>query len=67
MSDSTSTTAFAPDSVTTIFVPPANSQNRSFGVSFAIDDSEFCVVAVVQRPQACEFGVPVDELVHVQP
>ena len=48
MSDSTSATAFAPGSVTTIFAPPANPQDGSFGVSFAIDDG----VDVTVRPSA---------------
>ena len=48
MNASISTTAFAPGSVTTIFAPPANPQNGSFGVSFTVDDG----VEATVRPTA---------------
>lgn len=36
--ESSSTTAYAPGSVTTLFAPPTDPQGGSFGVSFAIED-----------------------------
>lgn len=36
--ESSSATAYAPGSVTTLFAPPTDSQDGSFGVSFAIED-----------------------------